>query len=319
MPLMPAQDALDTIGLGARLAAAARQALPAPMRYAARRQVSLWRGRETRRRLREAGGGEAWLGGEELVALQARYAPLPPYGYSAEAIRARGEERAAALARFAACAPPGRAPRSLEVGCFDGMASAALQRRGWQATGIDRATSGFDRRAIVAGARLMAMDAERVGLRDDSVDLAFSYNAFEHIGDPAAALREMIRVTRDGGIIHLSFGPLHNSAHGLHAYRAIRVPFCQFLFRRETLDAYCRAEGLRPIRYEQLNGWSLGQFRNLWRAEGRRLRRLHYAEGWSSLGMELVARYPGCFATKGLSFEELSVDHINAVFRVAKR
>ncbi|HEV7264442.1 MAG TPA: class I SAM-dependent methyltransferase [Falsiroseomonas sp.] len=302
-----------------RLAAAVRKAMPMPVEYQARRQISLWRGRAMRRRLRRAGtGGPAWLGMEELVALQARYAPLPPYGYSEAAILARGEERAAFLARFAGYARPGSAPRSLEVGCLDGLASAALRQRGWEAAAIDRVSSGYDRRAVAAGTMLLTMDAERLAFRDDSFDLAFSYNAFEHIGDPAAALREMIRATRDGGIIHLSFGPLHNAALGLHAYREIRVPFCQFLFRRETLDAYCQAQGLRPVRYDQLNGWSLRQYRDLWSAEGRRLKRLHYVESWSMNGMDLVESHPECFASKGLSFEELAVEHIHAVFRVTK-
>jgi hypothetical protein len=40
-----------------------------------------------------------------------------------------------------------RVDRALEVGCHDGMVGAALERRGWRATGIDLRTGAFDARA----------------------------------------------------------------------------------------------------------------------------------------------------------------------------
>ena len=42
-------------------------------------------------------------------------------------------------------------------------------------------------------------------LPDGVVDVAFSSNVLEHVPDPARFLDEMIRVTRPGGIIYLSF------------------------------------------------------------------------------------------------------------------
>lgn len=293
------------------------QLVPSPVKREMRRQLSRWRERPTARRLRSAQEEQCpYLGLDDLEELQRRYPPPETPRYTPDALRARGVERSRFLASTAGrLLPPGRV-RSLEIGCLDGMVSGTLCEAGWSAAAIDTAAHGFDQRARSAGAWLMAMDVTRLGFPDDCFDLTFSYDAFEHLSDPQAALEEMTRVTAPGGLIYLNFGPLYNSALGLHAYRSVRVPFCQFLFEPATLDAFCHRHGLPPIKYHQLNGWSLAQFRNLWRSCGRPLQRLHYNESRSSLGLDLVRRYPGRFSAAVSSLEELSVAHIEALFRV---
>ncbi len=57
----------------------------------------------------------------------------------------------------------------------------------------------------LAPGRTIAGDGNRLPLPDGTVDVAFSSNVLEHIPDPARFLDEMVRVTRPGGIIYLSF------------------------------------------------------------------------------------------------------------------
>lgn len=290
-----------------------------PLKHELRRQLFRWREHATRRRLRAARGERpTFLGLDDLEALQGDYPPPRTGRYTPDALKARGMERADFLRRTAARLLPTSRARALEVGCLDGMVSGVLCEGGWQAAAIDMATHGFDQRARSAGAWLVAMDVTKLAFPDNFFDLTFSYDAFEHLADPQAALDEMIRVTAPNGLIYLNFGPLYNSAFGLHAYRSVRVPFCQFLFEPATLDAFCRRHDLPPIKYHQLNGWSLAQFRNLWYSRGRRLQRLHYNESWSTLGIELVGRYPACFSSAVDSLDELSVCHIEALFRVRR-
>jgi SAM-dependent methyltransferase len=293
------------------------QRVPPGLKRELRRQLSRWRARDTARALRGARSRPpAFLGLDELEALQREYPPPATRQYIPEVLQAIGAERAAFLRSTAdRHLPPGRL-KSLEVGCLDGMVSTMLREASWSTAAIDMSTRGFDSRARSAGAWLMAMDVGKLGFPDGCFDLVFSYDAFEHLADPKAALEEIIRVTAPGGLIYLNFGPLYNSARGLHAYRSVSVPFCQFLFEPATLDAFCRRHNLPPIKYHQLNGWSLRQFRDLWRSCGRRLQRVHYNESWSAPGIELVHRYPACFGRAVSDLEELSVDHIEALFRV---
>jgi SAM-dependent methyltransferase len=42
-------------------------------------------------------------------------------------------------------------------------------------------------------------------VRDGATDICFSSNVLEHVADPVGLIGEMIRVTRPGGLIYLSF------------------------------------------------------------------------------------------------------------------
>jgi SAM-dependent methyltransferase len=65
------------------------------------------------------------------------------------------------------------------------------------------------RRAVAPGrlapGRTIAGDGNRLPLADGTVDVAFSSNVLEHVPDPGRFLDEMVRVTRPGGLIYLSY------------------------------------------------------------------------------------------------------------------
>ena len=48
-------------------------------------------------------------------------------------------------------------------------------------------------------------DGSRLPFRDACADVCFSSNVLEHAADPRSVIREMVRVTRPGGILYVSF------------------------------------------------------------------------------------------------------------------
>ena len=51
----------------------------------------------------------------------------------------------------------------------------------------------------------MLADGYWLPVRDGCADICFSSNVLEHVSDPAGLIGEMVRVTRPGGLIYLSF------------------------------------------------------------------------------------------------------------------
>lgn len=158
------------------------------------------------------------------------------------------------------------------------MVRCHLARAGARATALDLSDALFDTRARRAGVRLVQADAAEMPFGEAEFDVVCSFSAFEDVTDPEAVLREAIRVTKPGGAVYLLFGPLYWSSYGLHAMRSITVPFCHLLFERPALESYVDAHDLEPIPFETLNGWTLGQFRDLWRRHAASLEPEMYRE-----------------------------------------
>lgn len=98
---------------------------------------------------------------------------------------------------------------ALDVGCGPGSITASLAR----AVGPDGLALGIDvsepmlARAVrvPAGAQVgfLKADAQRLPLRDDTVDAVISVAVLQLIPDPTAALAEMVRVLKPGGRLAL--------------------------------------------------------------------------------------------------------------------
>ena len=284
-----------------------------PVVLESRRRYAGARTRAARRAFAAAEQAPQWLDPPLLAQLQERYrgAVSYGYGYDPDSLERRGAERIRVLA------PQLKAPgaRTLELACADGMVSYHLARAGAQATALDLSDALFDDRARHAGVRLVEADAAALPFPDAAFDLVCSFNAFEHVADPDAVLREAIRVTKPGGVVYLLFGPLYWSSYGLHAMLSITVPFCHALFDRPTLEAYVAERELTPIPFDSLNGWGVGQFRDLWRRHATALEPEMYREIPSVHGMDLVVEHPSCFRSKTDEFDDLLVANIEARFR----
>lgn len=58
-------------------------------------------------------------------------------------------------------------------------------------------------------------NAERMSFREDSFDMVYSFSVFEHLKEPRAAIREVVRVLRPGGVAQISLH-LYTSHSGCH-------------------------------------------------------------------------------------------------------
>ena len=81
------------------------------------------------------------------------------------------------------------------------------------------------------------------------------------------------------------------------------------------LDDFVEESGQYPIRYNELNGWSLNQYRELWDRFGTRFKRVQYRE-WSTLNsLDLVQQFPECFRGRIDHIDDLYVTSIRALFQ----
>jgi glycosyltransferase involved in cell wall biosynthesis/ubiquinone/menaquinone biosynthesis C-methylase UbiE len=93
----------------------------------------------------------------------------------------------------------------LDVGGGTGFTSEALRQAGATCTvmDFDNAELHLHERCPVQG---VLGDAQRMPVRDGSVDVAVASNVLEHVPDPFAALREITRVLKPGsGVAYVSF------------------------------------------------------------------------------------------------------------------
>jgi SAM-dependent methyltransferase len=247
----------------------------------------------------------------ELTEFAARCPARPDYGYEPAVLSRRGKQRSIALLRFRQAV---EAHDYLELGCWDGMVGAALSRAGKHVIGVDRTDAGFDGRALDAGAQLLVMDAEHLNLATDSVDFAYSYDAFEHFPHPDRVLDELARVVRPGGHVWVEFGPLYMSPFGAHIYRKLPVPYSHYLWPQAEIDDYVERTGFPPVDWSYCNGWRISGFRGLFGTRGEWAVE-RYSESVELDHLNLVRRWPELFKSHTTDFNDLIVSHIRAFLR----
>jgi SAM-dependent methyltransferase len=97
----------------------------------------------------------------------------------------------------------------LDLGCGPGTITADLAARvaPGRVLGVDQDPGVVElarqhaRTLGVDNVDFQIMDAYQLALEDDAVDLAHAHQLLQHVSDPVAVLREMVRVTRPNGVI----------------------------------------------------------------------------------------------------------------------
>ncbi|MEU6313986.1 methyltransferase domain-containing protein [Streptomyces sp. NPDC047014] len=99
----------------------------------------------------------------------------------------------------------------LDVGCGPGTITADLAERvapGGRVTAVDAAEDVLagaaayaEERGLGATVTFAVADVHALDFPDDSFDVIHAHQVLQHVGDPVAALREMRRVCRPGGIV----------------------------------------------------------------------------------------------------------------------
>jgi SAM-dependent methyltransferase len=197
----------------------------------------------------------------------------------------------------------------LDIACGDGLTADALARLGANVCAIDLTNNRF-----VGTCNFETMDAGAMTFADQSFDVAYTFDAFEHFSNPDAVIREAHRVLKPGGLLYASFGPLYNSPHGAHQFLSIDVPYCHMLFREEDCNAAAEKRGLRPLT-KNLNYWSLRDFRGLFDRFTDRFETIYRFEKFNVSFVDLIRQFPTCFRSKVDDFDELIVRSIEVLLR----
>lgn len=86
-------------------------------------------------------------------------------------------------------------------------------------------------------------DARDLLFRDGYFDWTLGFNLFEHVADPGVALREMIRVTRPGGHLYVTFDPIWSADTGSHFFHLVGAPWAHLLMNSEEFERRMRRAG----------------------------------------------------------------------------
>lgn len=254
------------------------------------------------------------LSEEEFDTLQNSYEQWwPQYDFDAYGSGRRAYERALSFLRLQPLREPGK--DVLEIACGDGMSGAALSIYGHQVTLLDY-QDWRDSRAHGLNF-IQANLGQTIALPNSSYDFIFSFNAFEHIPDPALALDEMIRILRPGGFIWIDFNPLFASPLGLHAF-CFKMPYPQFLFSEDLIKSKLKALGLNDLRrkmeeLQPLNRWRPQQFRDLWHRSDCKIIECYENKDFNHL--DVILKYPQAFRGQNLCLDDLTVAGMRIVLQ----
>ena len=172
-----------------------------------------------------------------------------------------------------------RGARVLEVGCGTGWLSIGLAQMGCDAVGVDISPKAIALAEQLKAARgpaqsgqveFMAYDGKTLPLPDESVDRVICYDAFHHVRDQAATLKEFARVLKKGGrAAFLEPGPHHSKTPMSQAEMANHTVIENDVVMSE-IAAHAAAAGLdKPqmvvqfqqpftIDVDEFNAWAAG-------------------------------------------------------------
>ena len=89
--------------------------------------------------------------------------------------------------------------RLLDVGCHIGVMVELAQERGWEAWGVEPSTWASEQ-ARSRGLHVITGTLDHADVPSDYFDVVTMWDVIEHLTDPAAELRNVLRVLKPGGI-----------------------------------------------------------------------------------------------------------------------
>jgi len=290
--------------------------------------------KKARKKFKHADSRKKFLDYEEIASLNFKYANfIPNYKYDLESLIKRGETRASQILH--AINSDKEKKTILELGCGDGMTSLALFKKNNDAIATDISLKNLSPHIKKSGKNYKdfieqknqntrpalyygAMSASNTKFHDNTFDIIFSYNAFEHVEQPQKTFAEILRITKPGGFIYLSFAPLYYSPSGLHAYRLIHIPYVQFLFKKQAIEKFILSAGKDPKKIPTTNKHSIANYRDIWKNFENEIKVIEYKENFDTSFVDLIEKYPSCFKSKSQHFDNFIVLGIEAVFQKRK-
>ena len=144
--------------------------------------------------------------------------------------------------------------RLLDVGSGPGTITADLARLVGEVVALEINDEAADltraelERQGIANATVVVGDVLALDLADDEFDVVHAHQVLQHVADPVASLREMVRVTRPGGIV-----AARDSDYGHFSWHPASAGLDRWL---ELYDAAARANGGEPYAGRMLLAWA---------------------------------------------------------------
>jgi SAM-dependent methyltransferase len=143
--------------------------------------------------------------------------------------------------------PDGR-PRILDVGCGEGDFLVEMQSLGWSAYGIDPSADAV----AIARARSVKADQTTLseGLFERELFDAITFRlVFEHLREPASALRECRRALKQGGTLWIATPSLDSEAHRIFGRNWIHLeaPRHAVVYTAPALNGLLAETGFEPV------------------------------------------------------------------------
>ncbi len=177
------------------------------------------------------------------------------HGHHQSVVAVHGRRRAADSAAF--LLPHLRAGLDLlDVGCGPGSITldlAELVAPG-RVLGLDAAASVVETARAAAAergdttTRFEVGDVDALEVPDASYDVVFAHQVLQHLSDPVAALREMARVTRPGGLV-----AVRDADYATFGWYPERAGMTRWL---AVYRAVARANGAEPDAGRRLPSWA---------------------------------------------------------------
>lgn len=188
--------------------------------------------------------------------------------------------------------PAANAGTTLDVGCGYGVLMHMLSQRGLDVVGCEtgKPAVSFCRSRGLRVVRAMAPD---LPFRDATFDRVVSFHVIEHVLDPAAFVRSLVRVTRPGGALVLVTDHRWTTEYAYQRLAARvrgRIPAFYtstdhtFVFAREHVARLLTDAGCRDIRAAAFTRVPPGE-RLHWRAYKGMFRTLDRLRGWGDYMM----------------------------------
>ena len=127
----------------------------------------------------------------------------------------------------------------VDIGGGPGYFADAFTGAGARYAGLEPDAGELSARGVV-GANTVRGSGLDLPLADASIDLAFSSNVLEHVPDPVRMAQEMVRVTRPGGVVFLSWTPW------LSPWGGHETSPWHYLGGKRAADRYAARTGHRP-------------------------------------------------------------------------
>lgn len=127
----------------------------------------------------------------------------------------------------------------LDVGGGPGYFADAFTAAGARYAGLDPDVGELTARGSV-GANVVRASGLALPMADASLDIAYSSNVLEHVPEPEAMADEMVRVTKPGGTVVISWTPWLSPWGGHET-----APW-HYVGGRRAADRYARRHGKRP-------------------------------------------------------------------------